>query len=65
MLNKPSVKEAASSRLGAEYFSIIILFPAPSLSPQISKNRNKFQKSNSCTAKIQKILIPKTQKIKI
>jgi len=29
MLNKPSVKEAASSRLGAEYFSIIILSPAP------------------------------------
>jgi len=29
MLNKPSVKEAASSRLGAEYFSIIYPCPIP------------------------------------
>jgi hypothetical protein len=65
MLNKPSVKEAASSRLGAEYFSIIYPCPIP-FTATLKKNRNKFQKSNSRTAKIQKILIPKKpQKIKI
>jgi len=65
MLNKPSVKEAASSRLGAEYFSIIILFPAPSLSPQISK-KTEINSRNQTPAlqKYKKSLFQKTQKNK-
>jgi hypothetical protein len=54
MLNKPSVKEAASSRLGAEDFSIISYSLPHPFHRKSQKNRNKFQKSNSCTAKIQK-----------
>jgi hypothetical protein len=66
MLNKPSVKEAASSRLGAEYFSIIILSPAPI--PFTATLKKSEINSRNQTPALQKFKNPyskKPQKIKI
>jgi len=58
MLNKPSVKEAASSRLGAEYFSIIYPCPIPFTATLKKSEIN----SRNQTPALQKFKNPYTKK---